>query len=222
MINKFVAALVDFDQTKASGQTSQTFEGILYTIINTMIWAVGFIAVIMLIYGGIRYITAQGNEKNVGTARSIIMYAVIGLIITGIAGAIQVFVTTNITPPNPARSIKAELNLKNSLPKCTDEGLSTTIKFALRFNDGGDGVYTNKESDPVLVKCAATARLNTLVFKTTFEDVNAGKYKICVRNIDNRIDNTSCSTEFTKGDAAITKTWNVTEGASGVNVLKPR
>ena len=96
MINKFVAAPVDFDQTKASGQTSQTFEGILYTIINTMIWAVGFIAVIMLIYGGIRYITAQGNEKNVGTARSIIMYAVIGLIITGIAGAIQQFVLTQV------------------------------------------------------------------------------------------------------------------------------
>lgn len=91
-------ALENFNPSseKVKGQSTNNLTEILYTVISVLTWAVGFIAVIMLIYGGIRYITAQGNDKNVATARSIIMYAVIGLIITGIAAAIQTFVLAQI------------------------------------------------------------------------------------------------------------------------------
>jgi hypothetical protein len=50
-------------------------------IIRTGIGLVGSLALLMFIYGGIRYITAGGSEENVKTARSILKYATIGLLL---------------------------------------------------------------------------------------------------------------------------------------------
>lgn len=87
-----IDSLQNIKQSDVKGQSANSVEDIITSLINTLIWAVGFVAVAMLIYGGFKYITAQGNEKNVATARSVIMYAVIGLIITAIAYAIRTFV----------------------------------------------------------------------------------------------------------------------------------
>jgi len=91
-----INSLTNIKQTDVKGQSANSVEAIITSLINTLIWAVGFVAVAMLIYGGFKYITAQGNEKNVATARSIIMYAVIGLIITAIAFAIRTFVLQRV------------------------------------------------------------------------------------------------------------------------------
>jgi len=54
---------------------------ILNNIIN---WVLGFaaaVAVIFLIIGGLRYITAGGNEDSIAAAKSTIMHAVLGLLV---------------------------------------------------------------------------------------------------------------------------------------------
>ena len=46
---------------------------------------VGIVAVIMIIYGGFRYITSGGESGSVSNAKNTLIYAIIGLIIVALA-----------------------------------------------------------------------------------------------------------------------------------------
>ena len=58
------------------------------TIVNVLLFLIGAISVIMLIYGGIRYTISGGNSANVTAAKNTILYAIIGLIVAFLAFAI--------------------------------------------------------------------------------------------------------------------------------------
>ena len=66
--------------------------GVFTQIVNTILYAVGIISVIMLIYGGLRYVISGGNSSKVTEAKNTIMYAIIGLIISLLSFAIVNFV----------------------------------------------------------------------------------------------------------------------------------
>lgn len=53
---------------------------------------VGIIAVVMIIVGGIQYITSSGDSGNITKAKNTIMYAVIGLVVVALAQIIVKFV----------------------------------------------------------------------------------------------------------------------------------
>jgi glucose uptake protein GlcU len=61
-------------------------------IVNTMLYVLGALSVIMIIYGGIRYTTSAGDAKHVESAKNTIMYAVVGLVVALLAYAIVNFV----------------------------------------------------------------------------------------------------------------------------------
>lgn len=71
--------------------------GALTTIVNAMLFIIGFLSVIMLIFGGLRYIISGGNAAAVTTAKNTILYAIVGLIIAIFAYAIVNFVIGSIT-----------------------------------------------------------------------------------------------------------------------------
>lgn len=52
----------------------------------------GIIAVVMIIVGGIKYITSSGDSGNVQSAKNTILYAVIGLVVVALAQIIVKFV----------------------------------------------------------------------------------------------------------------------------------
>lgn len=56
-------------------------QGIIATIVNTLLFIVGIISVIMIIVGGIRYTVSAGDGNAVAAAKNTILYAVIGLVI---------------------------------------------------------------------------------------------------------------------------------------------
>lgn len=64
--------------------------------VNIMLFAVGILAVIMLIWGGIRYVLSGGDSGAVSSAKKTILYAVVGLIVAILAYAIVNFVITTI------------------------------------------------------------------------------------------------------------------------------
>jgi flagellar basal body-associated protein FliL len=70
------------------------------TVINAILYLVGFIAVIFLIIGGVQYMTAQGNPDSLEAAKKTILYAIIGIVIIVISWAIVFYVTTQfgVTP----------------------------------------------------------------------------------------------------------------------------
>jgi len=68
---------------------------LLDTAINVIQWVLGIlalVAVVMIIYGGILWMTAAGNEEKIAKAKKVISAAVIGLIIVLMAWAIVIFV----------------------------------------------------------------------------------------------------------------------------------
>lgn len=69
---------------------------ILKNATNVVLFIAGALAVIMIIYGSIRFMTAHGNEKQVESARLIVTYSVIGLIIAILAYALVNFVLSNL------------------------------------------------------------------------------------------------------------------------------
>ncbi len=71
--------------------------GAVTTVVNTMLFIVGFLSVIMLIWGGLRYIISGGNATAVTAAKNTILYAIVGLIIAIFAYAIVNFVIGSLT-----------------------------------------------------------------------------------------------------------------------------
>lgn len=63
-------------------------------IINTLLLILGIIAVIMIIFGGIRYTTSAGDASRVKAAKDTVMYSVVGLVVAILAFAIVNFVLT--------------------------------------------------------------------------------------------------------------------------------
>ncbi len=82
------------EAAKADDQAKDLFGtgGIFTKIVNTALFLVGAISVVMLIYGGIRYTLSGGDSTAVGNAKNTILYAIVGIVITVLAYAIVGFV----------------------------------------------------------------------------------------------------------------------------------
>ena len=70
--------------------------GIWNRILNTFTFIIGAIAILMLIIGGLRYVTSNGDSTQLTSAKNTILYAIIGIVIAVMANAIVNFVLTNI------------------------------------------------------------------------------------------------------------------------------
>ena len=62
------------------------------TIVNTLLMVLGMIAVVMIVIGGIRYTTSNGDSSAITGAKNTILYSVIGLIVAIMSYAIVNFV----------------------------------------------------------------------------------------------------------------------------------
>ena len=63
-------------------------KSLVQTMLNFFLGFLGFIATVMVIYGGGLYVTSQGKDEQVGTAKKVLLYAIIGIIIILLSFAI--------------------------------------------------------------------------------------------------------------------------------------
>lgn len=73
--------------------------GIIKTIVEVLLMAVGAISIIMIVIGGILFALSSGDAQKAAKARSTILYAVVGLIISIFASAIVNFVFDGFNKP---------------------------------------------------------------------------------------------------------------------------
>lgn len=66
--------------------------GAFRTISNVLLFLIGAISVIMIIIGGIRYTTSNGDPGAVKSAKDTILYSVIGIVVAILGFAIVSFV----------------------------------------------------------------------------------------------------------------------------------
>ena len=70
--------------------------GLIKTVVNVLLWAVGILSVIMIIFSGLRYITSAGDASKTKSAQSTLTYSVVGLIVAIMAYAIVNMVTNRL------------------------------------------------------------------------------------------------------------------------------
>lgn len=79
-------------------QNTTSLPDFMKKIANALLFVLGAIAVIMIIIGGIKYVTSQGDSSAVTSAKNTILYSVIGLIVAILAYAIVNFVINSFAP----------------------------------------------------------------------------------------------------------------------------
>lgn len=84
------------ESTNPDGDSSTGLMDTVKTIINVVLGIVGLIAVVMIILGGVSFITSQGDATKVTKAKNTVLYGVIGLIVALLAFAIVNFVLGNV------------------------------------------------------------------------------------------------------------------------------
>ncbi len=70
---------------------------VVLAIVNFILRSVGAVAVLIVIYAGIRIIISRGNEEGVTEAKKILTYTVVGLILVLCADAIVTYVLSVLT-----------------------------------------------------------------------------------------------------------------------------
>ena len=86
------------EAARADGMPSELFgdTGVFTQITNTALMIVGIVSVIMLVWGGLRYVVSGGDSKKVTDAKNTVLYAIIGLIIAVLSYAIVNFVLNSL------------------------------------------------------------------------------------------------------------------------------
>lgn len=82
-------------------QGTTDLNNVFKDVVNILLYVIGAISVVMLIFGGIRYTVSGGNSTQVTAAKNTIMYAIIGLVIAFLAYAIINWVLGALTGQTP-------------------------------------------------------------------------------------------------------------------------
>lgn len=61
-------------------------------VISVLLWIVGIASIIVIIYSGIAFITSAGNPSQITRAKTMLLYAVIGLVVSILSYAIVNFI----------------------------------------------------------------------------------------------------------------------------------
>jgi hypothetical protein len=109
----------DCAEPKGTGSVQKAIS----TAINLLSWVVGIAAVMVIIFGGFRYVTSGGDSNKVSSAKNAILFAVVGLIVVAMAQVIVRFTinkssnnssapsnSTTIITTNPDGSVKTCAN----------------------------------------------------------------------------------------------------------------
>ena len=81
----------------ATGLGNTDIRTTIASIINVALGLLGIVALVIVLYGGFKWMTAGGNDEQVGEARKIIISGVVGLAVIFSSYAIASFVLTQLS-----------------------------------------------------------------------------------------------------------------------------
>jgi len=77
-----------FQTPPKPGDVPDDFKGSILNITNWLLGFVTAIAVLVIVWGGINYLTSAGDEEKAKTGKKTLSYALLGLVVIGIAYAL--------------------------------------------------------------------------------------------------------------------------------------
>ncbi len=102
------------EAARADGMPAELvgINGVLNQFTNIALYVIGFISVVMLIWGGLRYVISGGDSKKITDAKNTILYALIGLVVAFLAYAIVNFVLNAIGAASTPEEQKQEAAIR--------------------------------------------------------------------------------------------------------------
>lgn len=94
---RIVAGNFSVDKSDVDAIPALSDDSVVNGLINGAFTLIGLICVVMIIVGGIRYMTSQGDSGTIAKAKNTILYAIIGLVVTLFAFVIVNFVIEGVT-----------------------------------------------------------------------------------------------------------------------------
>lgn len=82
--------------TRPTGVPGGTLLDTITFIVNIILYIVGAIALLMLVYGGFMYIISGGNEDTIEKAKKILTYAIVGVVVVIISYVVVNFLVAEI------------------------------------------------------------------------------------------------------------------------------
>lgn len=71
-------------------------KAMVFTVINVILGFLGVLAIIIVLFGGFKWMTSGGSEEKIGEARNMIIAGIVGLAIVLAAYAIAQFVVVSL------------------------------------------------------------------------------------------------------------------------------
>ena len=106
--------LQQLDSTQKCGDSSGV-ESLIKTIVVLLSWIVGIASVIVIIIAGLKFVTAGGDSNAVASAKSTLLYALIGLVVAALAQFLVHFAFNQATG---ATACKSDPTITASDPNC--------------------------------------------------------------------------------------------------------
>lgn len=69
------------------------------SVVSILSLVVGIVAVIMIIVAGFKYITSNGDSGSISSAKTTLIYALVGLVVAALAQFLVHFVLNKVTSP---------------------------------------------------------------------------------------------------------------------------
>lgn len=127
-------------------QDSRSAGDIAKDVVNIMFFIVGIMAVIMIIWGGIRYVLSAGNSAALTSAKNTIMYAVIGLIVAILAYTIVNFVINTVSG-NSGSSSSNSSNSSNNSDNSNSSNSNSSSKNSNSSNKSNSNSSSNNKKN---------------------------------------------------------------------------
>jgi hypothetical protein len=86
------SGLDQIDSTQGCGNGKQGIDSVVRSVVNILSFIVGIVAVIMIIVGGLKFVTANGDSSRAASARTTLIYALIGVAVAALAQVLVRFV----------------------------------------------------------------------------------------------------------------------------------
>ncbi len=113
------AGLNEVDSTQGCGTKGAGVNNIVAAVVTILSYVAGVAAVIMVLVAGFKYITSSGDAGKVGSAKTTLIYALIGIAIAAVAQVLVHFAVNTADNSTTARcSVAGKTSLAATDPAC--------------------------------------------------------------------------------------------------------
>lgn len=77
--------LQQVDNKQSCTADTNALQPIVSSVVNIISYVVGIIAIIMIIVAGLKYVTSSGDSNRISSAKTTLIYALVGIVIVALA-----------------------------------------------------------------------------------------------------------------------------------------